>query len=242
MSELAAPRGDVGGGDRPTPLVAGGPNAIAVANGIVGDEWSLWIVQMAMNSGSLSTTSGCGPVRSPRSVLTARLNRLVEHDIMDRVRYNSHPLRHEYRLTARGRQMWPILLTMWAWEREWVNDPDENLPEMDTPSAARCSPRSLVCEACDERVEARDVVGRFGPSGGWERSMPSAATRRRAHSGHRPNELITQTMALIGNRWSAACSAPRSWAPPGSASSSSGSWRRRPSSPTGCGHSPNSAS
>ena len=123
---------------------------------------------------------------------------------MDRVRYSSHPPRHDYRLTARGRQMWPILLTMWAWEREWVDDPSENLPEMRHTKCGKIFAPVMVCEACGQPVEARDVEGRFGPSGGWERSMPSAATRRRAHSGHRPTELIAQTMALIGNRWSAA--------------------------------------
>ena len=61
-----------------------------------------------------------------------------------------------------------------------------------------------VCDACDQPVAAREIEGRFGPSGSWERSIPSAATRRRSHSGTRPTELIAQTMALIGNRWSAA--------------------------------------
>src|SRR5689334_6066972 len=109
-----------------THLEAGGPNAIAVANGILGDEWTLWIVQLALNGiTQYNEWQRSGPISS--SMLTARLARLVECDIMDRVTYNARPPRHEYRLTARGRQMWPILLTMWAWEQEWVNDPSENL-------------------------------------------------------------------------------------------------------------------
>jgi DNA-binding HxlR family transcriptional regulator len=186
-----------------TILEAGGPNSIAVANGIVGDEWSLWIVQMALNGiTQYNEWLRAGPISS--SMLTARLASLVEVDIMDRVTYTSRPPRHEYRLTARGRQMWPILLTMWAWEREWVNDPDENLPEMKHTKCGQLFAPVVVCDACDEEVAARNIQGRFGPSGGWERSIPTASTRRRSHSGTRPNELIRQTMALIGNRWSAA--------------------------------------
>lgn len=203
MSEQALARSESGWGDRPTVLAPGGPNAIAVANGIVSDEWTLWIVQMAMNSKLTQYNDWlrAGPISS--SVLTARLNRLVDNGIMDRVRYTAHPPRHHYRLTARGRQMWPILLTMWAWEREWVDDPSENLPKMRHTRCGKTFSPVVVCEACGEHVEARDVVGRFGPSGGWDRSVPVAATRRRAHSGHRPTEVVTQTMSLVGNRWSA---------------------------------------
>ena len=189
---------------RITRLVAGGPNAIAVTNGIVGDEWTLWIVQTALNSGLTQYNEWlhAGPISS--SVLTARLDRLVDTDIMERERYSDRPPRHHYRLTARGRQMWPILLTMWAWERRWVNTPDEHLPQMRHTKCGNIFDPQLRCDACDGPVDVREVRGTLGPSGEWARSIPSAATRRRSHHGQRPPELINQTMALIGNRWSAA--------------------------------------
>jgi DNA-binding HxlR family transcriptional regulator len=186
-----------------TVLEEGGPNSIAVANGVVGDEWTLWIVQMAL--GGLTQYNEylhAGPISS--AVLTARLARLVEADVMERVRYNSRPPRHDYRLTARGRAMWPILLTMWAWERTWVDDPSGRLPAMRHATCGAPFTPVLVCEACDQEVVAREVSGEFGPSGGWARSIPSATTRRRAHSGSRPDHLVAQTMAMIGNRWSTA--------------------------------------
>jgi DNA-binding HxlR family transcriptional regulator len=40
-----------------------------------------------------------------RNVLTDRLNRLVEEEILERVRYNERPERYEYRLTAKGREL-----------------------------------------------------------------------------------------------------------------------------------------
>ncbi|MBN9620291.1 MAG: helix-turn-helix transcriptional regulator [Actinobacteria bacterium] len=184
-------------------LDPGGPNSIAVANGIVGDEWTLWIVEMGLHGiTQYNEWLHAGPISS--SVLTARLNRLVEADVMERVAYNSHPPRHDYVLTARGRSMWPILLTMWDWEQTWVNDPNEHLPFMRHTTCESIFSPQMHCDACDEYVEARDVVSRFGPSGTWERSIPSAATRRRSRNGSRPVELVEQTMALIGNRWSTA--------------------------------------
>ena len=193
-----------GAANRVTVLEPGGPNAIAVTNGIVGDEWTLWIVQMALNAGLTQYNEWlrAGPISS--AVLTARLGRLVEAEIMERVAYQDNPPRHEYRLTKRGREMWPILLTMWAWEQRWVNLPEENLPLMRHTACGEVFAPLLVCDACGEHTHARDVRARFGPSGSWERSIPSAVTRRRAHSGARPTELVTQSMALLGNRWSAA--------------------------------------
>jgi DNA-binding HxlR family transcriptional regulator len=189
---------------RVTPLEPGGPNAIAVTNGIVGDEWTLWIVQMALNADLTQYNEWlrAGPISS--AVLTARLARLVEVDIMERVAYQHNPPRYDYRLTTRGRQMWPILLTMWAWEQRWVNRPEENLPRMRHTGCGEFFAPVLICDACGQRTEARDVQAKFGPSGSWERSIPSAATRRRSHNGTRPTEVVTQSMALVGNRWSTA--------------------------------------
>jgi DNA-binding HxlR family transcriptional regulator len=186
-----------------TMLDQDGPNSIAVALGIVGDEWTLWIVEMALQG---VTRYGewlrAGPISS--AVLTARLARLVEAGVVERTPRASDGGRPDYQPTERARQMWPILLTMWSWEQVWVDDPSEHLPQMRHTTCDAVFRPVLLCDACDEPAVAHDVAGRFGPSGGWPRSVPVAATRRRQHSGHRPVELVDQTMALIGNRWSAA--------------------------------------
>lgn len=188
---------------RVTHLEPGGPNAIAIANGIIGDEWTLWIVQMGLAGiTQYNEWLHAGPISS--SVLTARLTRLVEMDIMERVAYNTHPVRHDYILTARGRSMWPILLTMWDWEKTWVDEPHENLPLMEHTVCGSVFSPQMHCQACDKPVGARDLAMREGPSGGWDRSIPTAVTRRRSNAGNRPAELVEQTMALVGNRWSVA--------------------------------------
>lgn len=187
-----------------TQLDEGGVNSIGVASGIVGDEWTLWIVQMALTAGvsQYNEWLRAGPISS--SVLTARLTSLVDNEIMERVAYSSKPPRYDYRLTVRGRQMWPMLLTMWAWEQRWVADTGQTLPEMKHTTCGATFAPLLICTACEAHVEARDVIGTFGPSGDHARSIPATATRRRAHSGSRPSELIVETMELLGNRWSSA--------------------------------------
>ena len=185
-------------------LAADGPNSIAVSNGIVGDEWTLWIVEMGLHGiTQYNEWLRAGPISS--SVLTARLARLVEADIMERVPYNSRPPRHDYRLTSRGRSMWPILLTMWDWEQTWVNDPSEHLPHMrHTTCGSIFSPRHAVRRLRRAGRAPRCRVALRPERRRGSAAFPSAATRRRSHAGNRPVELVDQTMALIGNRWSTA--------------------------------------
>ena len=188
--------------DRPTILDAGGPNAVAVTLGIVGDEWTLWMLQLALTAGATRYNDWlrAGPISS--SVLTSRLNRLVEHAVLERVARSDRAARHEYRLTGRGSQMWPILLALWAWERRWVGERGDPLPEVTHTPCGQLVDPFVVCGACEARVVARDVRAHFGPSWTWARSIPRAATRRRAPSDQRPDVLVPQTMAVMGNRWS----------------------------------------
>ena len=50
-----------------------------------------------------------------RNVLTDRLNRLVEERILERVQYSERPLRFEYRLTKKGRELNVALTALRQW-------------------------------------------------------------------------------------------------------------------------------
>ena len=190
--------------DQPTELVAGGPNPVGVVLGLVGDEWNLLIIQQALQG---VTRFGELKTRLPisNSVLTSRLNRLTEVGILRRHAYQDRPVRFEYLLTTRGRALWPIMLCIWEWERRWVSVRGASLPRMVHRSCGHAFRPLLTCEHCGETVGVRDVEGRWGPSGTWERSAPAAVTRRRSSVGTTDSPgMFPETMALIGNRWSSA--------------------------------------
>lgn len=50
-----------------------------------------------------------------RNVLAARPRRFVDAGVLERRQYEEHPPRYEYRLTAKGRDLLPVLLTMMRW-------------------------------------------------------------------------------------------------------------------------------
>jgi DNA-binding HxlR family transcriptional regulator len=52
----------------------------------------------------------------PRSTLSQRLGRLVEHGVLDRRPYCERPPRFEYYLTAKGEDLWPVLTALRQWQ------------------------------------------------------------------------------------------------------------------------------
>ena len=55
-----------------------------------------------------------------RATLTERLNRMVEEGMLDRVPYQTNPVRHEYRLTEKGRDFYSVLAAMFRWGDKWL--------------------------------------------------------------------------------------------------------------------------
>jgi DNA-binding HxlR family transcriptional regulator len=50
-----------------------------------------------------------------RNILQARLQRLVEYGILVKRPYQDRPVRHEYRLTEKGADLWPVLVSLLNW-------------------------------------------------------------------------------------------------------------------------------
>lgn len=169
--------------------------------GLLGDEWTLLVMQQ-----SLLGAARFGEFRSrlpiSNSVLTTRLRMLTGEGLLDRREYQRNPQRFEYLPTPRGRSLWPVLLSIWEWERRWVWNHTEPLPAMrHTACGAEFAP-AVECQSCGRVASEKDVVAQWGPSGSWRRSVPSTVTRRRSQADqHAAANLFPQTMSVMGNRW-----------------------------------------
>ncbi len=53
-----------------------------------------------------------------RNTLASRLDKLVEEGILQRVPYQERPVRHEYLLTAKGLDLWPVIVSLMYWGDE----------------------------------------------------------------------------------------------------------------------------
>jgi DNA-binding HxlR family transcriptional regulator len=187
----------------PTRLSPGGTNAVGRILGLLGDEWTLLIIQQALLG---ATRYGEFMERLPisNSVLTSRLRALTDDGLLVRTAYQNRPVRAEYLTSQRGRALWPVLLSIWEWERRWVPEHVHRLPAMHHTLCGNDFAPMLTCRSCTEVVTEKQVAARWGPSGSWPRSVPEASTRRRASGGHHQAGLFPETMSVFGNRWAAA--------------------------------------
>ena len=186
----------------PTELPEGGTNAVGRMLGQLGDEWTLLVLQQATLG---ATRYGQFAVRLPIShaVLTRRLATMTADGLLAKRTYQANPPRADYVLTPRGRALWPVLVSIWEWERRWVPDHAERLPAMHHVGCGSDFAPVLTCGACGEPATEKDVVAQWGPSGGWSRSMPVQSTRRRSSADRADSRagLFPQTMSILGNRW-----------------------------------------
>jgi DNA-binding HxlR family transcriptional regulator len=135
---------------------------------VVGDRWSVLILRDAFY-GVRRFEDFVEDLGIARNVLTGRLNRFVDHEVMERHLYERHPPRYEYRLTARGRDLLPVLLSLMKWGDRWTADGDPPV-RVEHRSCGHALDPILVCGHCREDVAWRDL--RVDP-------LPIATTRSR---------------------------------------------------------------
>ena len=97
-----------------------------------------------------------------RSLLSERLNRLVEAGVLRREPYkDSVRTRNRYRLTEMGLDLYPVLMALRDWGDRWMRDgPRAQIRHRDCGGEPTLE---LRCSECGEEVGARDAEARPGP-------------------------------------------------------------------------------
>jgi DNA-binding HxlR family transcriptional regulator len=109
-----------------------------------------------------------------RNVLTDRLGRLVDHGILERVAYQERPLRHEYRLTTKGRELAPVIITLMEWGDRYLDGGDGPPRITEHHDCGGHVVAQLVCEKCERPLHADEVYSRPGPAARVPRLATSA--------------------------------------------------------------------
>jgi DNA-binding HxlR family transcriptional regulator len=88
--------------------------SVAWALELVGERWTLLIVRDAL-LGVTHFSEFRGRLGIVASVLANRLNHLINEGILERVPYHSRPIRYEYRLTPKGRDLALVIVSLMRW-------------------------------------------------------------------------------------------------------------------------------
>ena len=81
----------------------------------------------------------------------------------------SRPARFEYRLTEKGKDLYPIIVSLTRWGDRWMAGKAGPPVELVHKGCGRTIMPGLACPECGESVAARDMVARPGPAlrGKW---------------------------------------------------------------------------
>jgi DNA-binding HxlR family transcriptional regulator len=194
----------------PPPQVASTPSggddrasSIGRAMGVLGDRWTLLILRDAFLRCTRRFTGWRDSLRISDPVLARRLRDLVGAGILRRVPYSTAPERYEYLLTEAGLELWSLLVAIWGWERSWVDGRAATPPDLVHERCGKPVRPQLACADCGAVVGARDTAAERAPGFGAERNAPPRP-RRRSHRAGEPSgpaPPFSETMALLGDRW-----------------------------------------
>jgi DNA-binding HxlR family transcriptional regulator len=133
--------------------------SIARSLELIGERWTILIIRDAF-LGIRRFDDFQKSLGIARNVLQQRLARLTENGILEKVRYQERPERFEYRLTEKGMDLWPVVVTLLAWGDKHLVDesgPPTIIEHRDC--GGRVNDRR-ICEACGALLGPRDVKAR----------------------------------------------------------------------------------
>jgi DNA-binding HxlR family transcriptional regulator len=157
---------------------SGWPCTIARSVDVLGDHWSLLLIREAC-LGTRRFDDFQGALGIGRNVLSQRLSRLTDQGILTRVEYQASPRRFEYRLTDKGRDVYPILAAMAAWGDRWLTGPEGSPLVLHHTTCENDMHAVVVCSECQQPINVRQVRALAGPG------FPVAEADTRRHRADR---------------------------------------------------------
>lgn len=135
--------------------------SIAQCLEVVGEWWSLLILRDVF-LGIRRFDDIQARLGISRNVLNQRLSRLVDLGVLERIPYQDHPPRYEYRLTDKGRDLWLVITAMRQWGDKWAA-PDGPPVEIVHTACDHVSQAVPTCSHCGDPLDARAVRAIPGP-------------------------------------------------------------------------------
>ncbi|MET9343988.1 helix-turn-helix domain-containing protein [Nonomuraea sp. NPDC003804] len=137
------------------------PCSIADALAIVGEKYSLLVLREVF-FGVRRFEAMVRNIGAPRDILAARLRRLVEAGVLEKVAYSRRPLRHEYRPTAAGLELQGVLHLL----RQWGDRHLTGTPPVVFDHACGAPLEAVVtCASCGRPVEPGSQTAHFQVEG-----------------------------------------------------------------------------
>lgn len=130
---------------------------------IIGDKWTLLILRDAF-FGASTFSHFQKSLGVARNILADRLEKLVEHEVLEKVATRPGVERYTYHLTERGQALVPALIAITQWGDKWVfGEGAEPLQFIDREQGQPI--RAMSVQSSDGRnITAKDIIAKPGPA------------------------------------------------------------------------------
>lgn len=151
---------------------------------VIGDRWSLMILRdcfmKVRRFDDFQARLGIG-----RPILTDRLKKLVESFVLTKVAYQQNPTRYEYRLTQKGLDLYPVIMSIVHWGDVHMADRNGRPLLHEHHACGHVFDPVLTCSECQAAVTARDVRLLPGPGSRDQIHLPPGTVPRRKAGARR---------------------------------------------------------
>jgi DNA-binding HxlR family transcriptional regulator len=123
---------------------------------LIGDEWILLVLRSlfrgAQRFDDLQKQTGAAT-----NILTNRLSRLVEAEVVKKVQYQERPIRYKYELTDCGRGLFPLVLELMRYGDEWLPHEAAKPIRLRHVECGKLSRPGQVCSECGGQLKLGNV-------------------------------------------------------------------------------------
>ena len=125
---------------------------------VIGERWTMMILRETFR-GVRRFEDIQAKLQLGRNILSERLQMLVDEEILERRPYQQNPVRHDYHLTQKGEDLYPVLLAMLRWGNRYkVDEPPLQLMHK---TCGHVLDPVTVCDGCHEEIHRKDLRAYF---------------------------------------------------------------------------------
>ena len=129
--------------------------SIARTLSVMGDHWTSLLIREAFFRTRRFDEFQRNLAIAP-NILSGRLRRLVEQGILVAAPYGDWPVRHEYRLTERGLDLYQLPLAVLTWGQRWLDSNESDIHLTHTVCGHELK-AILSCHRCAAAIARKDI-------------------------------------------------------------------------------------
>jgi DNA-binding HxlR family transcriptional regulator len=146
--------------------------SVARTISVIGDRWTIMILRdcflRVRRFDDFQERLGIG-----RPILADRLKKLVDAFVLTKVAYQTNPTRYEYRLTPKGLDLYPVIMSIVHWgDVHMAGKKGRPLLHHHLKCDHQFDP-VMVCSECQEPLNPRDVRTSAGPGARHPQHLPA---------------------------------------------------------------------